>query len=173
MPGKNVTVSVRLTEQEAQALDKLNIAQADNQSAKLRAIIQQAEQAEEGKHSYPAALRLVDDLLDPVRLTILDLERKEGSHSELMSRVFEWVPDMAAFLLAGTDQEPDSDDRLSLPELESGIADRVFRLIEATLRLGLSEDNPCYNPRAITSRVAPAIDLAWLMDETKRRVIND
>jgi len=169
MPGKNVTVSVRLSDAEARALDSLNIADADSQSAKLRAIIQQAQRAEDGKHSYPAALRLMNDLLDPVRLSILDQERKDGQHSELLSRVFEWVPDMAAFLLAGTDQEPDSDEALTLPELESGIADRVFRLIEATLRLGLSEKNPCYDPQAVTRRTGPSIDLAWLMDETKRR----
>ncbi len=169
MPGKNVTVSVRLSEQEAQALDGLKIAEADSQSAKLRAIIHQAQQAEEGKHSYPAALRLMNDLLDPVRLSIWDQERKDGQHSELLSRVFEWVPDMAAFLLAGTDQEPDSDDALTLAELESGIADRVFRLIEATLRLGLSEKNPCYDSRAISARTDPTSALVRLLDDASKR----
>lgn len=168
MPGKNITVSVRLSEAEAAALDELNIAEADSQSAKLRAIIQQAMQAEEGKHSYSAALRLVDGLLDPVRLTIWDLERKEGSHSELLSRVFEWIPDMAAFLLAGTDQEPESDERLSLSELEAGLADRVFRLIEATLRLALSSKNPCYDEQAISARVDPAIELSELIESSRQ-----
>lgn len=163
MTGKNLTISVRLSEADAKFLDRVVIGDANNQSEKLRAIIDRTRQQEEGRHNYPAGLRMADDMLDPVRWTILNQERRESIHSELLSRVYEWLPDILAYVLANVEQEPDSDEQITLQELESGVADRIFRLIEATLRLGLSSENPCYDKEAVTRRLGPALELLELM----------
>lgn len=163
MPGKNVTLSVRLDESDAHFLERLRLADAETPSEKLRAIIGHARQREEGKHSYHAGLRLIDDLLDPVRMAVLDQQRREGTHSELISRVYEWLPDLLAFVLASVEQELDSDEMISLEELEAGIADRVFRIIAATLRLGLSSTNPCIDSKAVSKRLPPILELTQLL----------
>jgi len=172
VPGKSISVSVRLTSEEAQSLDKVEIPGAENQSEKLRTIIRQTLQIEEGKHSYPAGLKLIDSLLDPIRQSVWDQERREHRHSELITRVYEWVPDMMAYILASTDPEPDTDEQITLDDFESGIADRVFRLMEATLRLALSDPNPCYGSDTVTQRLQPSLQLAKLI-ETMTKEQND
>ncbi|MEM9530356.1 MAG: hypothetical protein AAGA23_05520 [Pseudomonadota bacterium] len=163
MSEKSVNLSVRLSEEDARFLRSLSMPDATNVSEKLRHIIGRARQREAGRHSYPAALKLVDQLLDPVRQQLLDFERRERVHSELLARVYEWLPDMLGYLLAGLDQEPDSDEMLDLAELESGIADRAFRLTEAVLRLALTEPNPCYEDDAISRRLPATLGLAKLL----------
>ncbi|MFK7957248.1 MAG: hypothetical protein AB8B96_14220 [Lysobacterales bacterium] len=163
MSDKSVNLSVRLSQSDARFLKGLSVPNAETVSEKLRLIIDRARRREEGTHSYPAALRMVDELLDPVRLGLLDQERREQVHSELLARVYEWLPDMLGFLLAGVDQEPDSDEVIELAQLESGISERVFRLIEAVLRLALTEPNPCYEPTAVSRRLGPTLALAGLL----------
>lgn len=169
MSEKSVNLSVRLSAEEARFLKRLSVPNADTVSEKLRLIIDRAKRREEGAHNYPAALRLVDELLDPVRLGLLDQERREQVHSELLARVYEWLPDMLGFLLAGVEQEPDSDEVIELAQLESGISERVFRLIEAVLRLALTDPNPCYEPDAISRRLAPALALADLLQQKETK----
>ncbi|MEM7706053.1 MAG: hypothetical protein AAF358_10900 [Pseudomonadota bacterium] len=165
MSEKSVNLSVRLSSDEARFLKHLSLPGADTVSEKLRHIIDRARRREEGTHSYPAALRMVDELLDPVRLGLLDQERREQVHSELLARVYEWLPDMLGYLLAGIDQEPDSEEVIELSQLEAGISERVFRLIEAVLRLALTEPNPCYEPNAVSRRLGPTLALAKLLAE--------
>ncbi len=164
MSEKSVNLSVRLSSEDARFLKRLSIPNAETVSEKLRMIIDRARRREEGAHSYPAALRMVDELLDPVRLGLLDQERREQVHSELLARVYEWLPDMLGYLLAGVDQEPDSDEVIELAQLESGIAERVFRLIEAVLRLALTCPNPCFESDAISRRLASTLALARLLE---------
>ena len=163
MSEKTVNLSVRLSADDARFLRSLTMPDADNMSEKLRGVIGMARQREAGMHSYPAALKLVDQLLDPVRQQLLDFERRERVHSELLARVYEWLPDMLAYLLAGLDQEPDSDEMLELAELEAGVSDRVFRLIEAVLRLGLTEPNPCYEGDTISRHLHATLSLSDLL----------
>ena len=168
MPAKNVPISVRLDEGDAQFLEQLEIDGAQTVSDKLRAIIDQARQREDGRHNYPAGLRMMDNLLDPVRMALANQERHEQVHSELMTRVHEWLPEMFAYVLASLDPEPDCSDRISLEELEAGVAERVFRLINGTLRLALSSSNPCYDPQAISRRLEDTLELAQLLAGRRR-----
>ncbi len=164
MPNKNVTVSVRLDQDDARFLQRLDIGDADTLSEKLRAIIHQAREHDAGKHDYVSSLKMIDTLLDPVRTQILDQERREGRHSELISRTYEWLPDMMAFVLASLEQEAHGGEPIGLKDLEDGVAERVFRLIHACLRLGLEEPNPCYSEDVIGARLTPTLKLAKLLE---------
>lgn len=168
MPGKTVPVSVRLTPEDIRFLDQLNIGGAETHSEKLRAVISQARQRQAGQHSYAAGLSLVQELLNPVRLRIWNNERLEHSHSELLSRLYEWLPDTMALALAGTDHELDAEPTMSLKEFESLMATRMFRLVEMVLRLAMTRKAPCYDPDVVRSKLAPTMELAELLAKIEK-----
>ena len=70
-----------------------------------------------------------------------------------------WLPDMMALVVSASCQQEKTHDRESLLYLEDEIVDRVFRLVETVLQLGITGSNSCYKSDAISSRVGPAFDL--------------
>ena len=86
----------------------------------------------------------------------------------------EWLPETLAFLIATVPQETQrngQDLAAGLDELEEGLTNRAFTLIDAILRLGVTGRDPCYDPNAIGSRIEPILELAHFVDlaRTHRR----
>jgi hypothetical protein len=54
-----------------------------------------------------------------------------------------------------------------MASLEEDVADRVFRLIESVMQLGVTRNSRCYDQALITDRIVPILDLARVVDATR------
>lgn len=166
MPNKTVSVSVRLPEQDASFLSSMRLEGAETPSEKLRALISEGRKRQHGTEEYPAALKLAQESLGPTLRIIRSSERETGMHSELVSRLGEWLSDCMAFLVAanGAATELDTD---ALIEIERGLAERVFVLIQSVLQMGVTQHSPCYDPSVIDKQLGPVMDLANVILRTR------
>ena len=102
---------------------------------------------------------MMQDLLAPALTRTREREMEHRLHSELLIRMIEWLPDAAAFIIVGAGAMEASGDREALELLEQGTADRVFRLVESVLRMGVTEGCPCYDRNLFADRIEPVLDL--------------
>ncbi len=166
MPNKTVPVSVRLPEDDAHFLARLTLEGAETASEKLRALISDARRRQHGTEEYPAALKLAQESMAPTLRIIRNSERGHGMHSELISRLGEWLPDCMAYLVASNGAATDLDDE-ELKDIERGLAERVFVLIQSILQMGVTRRSPCYDPSVIDERLDPVMDLAGVIARTR------
>jgi hypothetical protein len=70
---------------------------------------------------------------------------------------------MTAYLLSTFTRSDHDINERDLLDLEKGITDRIFRLIESVMQMGVTQQCPCYNPSAINQRIAPVLELAQVI----------
>ncbi len=166
MPQKSVPVSVRLPAEDAGFLEHMVIEGADTLSEKLRAIVAEARLRQHGTSQFDAALRIAQGGVRPTLQIIRNNEREHRMHSELVSRLGEWLPDCVAYLVAcngsATHLPPEQ-----LTEIERDLADRVFVLIQSVLQMGVTRRSPCYDSSVIDDRLEPVLDLADVIGKTR------
>jgi hypothetical protein len=168
MPSKSITISARIAHEDAEFLSQLKINGAATPSDKLRALITEARKRKEQPRDYGGCLAMIQEMLAPVVTRVRQAELAEKAHSELLTRTFEWLPEMVAYLLAAPPAEGASWPIEQLAEYEQGLADRLFRLVTALLQLGVTPECPCYCGDAVARRMAPVLDLADVIAKQNR-----
>lgn len=168
MPSKSITISARIGHEDAEFLSQLKINGAATPSDKLRALITEARKRKEQPRDYGGCLTMIQEILAPVVTQVRQAELEEKIHSELLTRTFEWLPEMAAYLLAASPAEGTDRTAEQLAEYEQGLADRLFRLITSLLQLGVTPQCPCYSEDAVARRIAPVLDLAEVINRSKQ-----
>jgi hypothetical protein len=168
MPSKSITISARISHEDAEFLSRLEINGAATPSDKLRALIAEARKRKEQPRDYGGCLAMVQEWVAPVVTQVRQAELEEKVHSELLTRTFEWLPEMVAYLLAAPPAQGGKWPADQLAEYEQGLADRLFRLITALLQLGVTMQCPCYRPDAVARRIAPVLDLTDVIAKQKR-----
>ncbi|MFA9480376.1 hypothetical protein ACERK3_19060 [Phycisphaerales bacterium AB-hyl4] len=165
---KSVTMSVRVPEDDAAFIAGLDVPGAVTPSDKLRAIIAEARLRQEGSGDFRRALALSEQLLRPARQRLRDVEHRLQVHSDLVAAVEDWLPEALATAMTGPIHHDatgaDDDDSQSLLDLEREFADRVFGLLEAVLRLGVTRQCRCYDPKTIARRLEPIMELARVIE---------
>jgi hypothetical protein len=162
MATKNTQLSVRITDEDAAFLARLEIEGAQTPSDKIRALLGEARRRHEGRRDYRAALARSAELLGPAAQEVRAAENAVGTRSELLRLVVDWLPEGLAFLVSRSAEGEGADPRKlasALRVTEAGLADRVFSLADAVLRLGVTEEAPCHDRGAISSRLAPILNL--------------
>jgi hypothetical protein len=166
--AKTIPLSVRISEEDAEFLAGLALPGATTASEKLRALIGQSRRRHAEGRSYEASLALVRELLEPLSLTLRARELSSRQRSELIADTLYWLPDLVAFLMAGpAPRAAKAGDGRELAEFEAGVAHRIFRFIEAVLRLGVTAKAPCYDPGVVTAGIPGALELAQLILEKR------
>jgi hypothetical protein len=163
--GKAVTISARISQEDAQFLSQYKVEGAITPSDKLRAIITETRERQHRLKDYRGSINMFQSLLAPVDAEIRELELQHQTHSELITRILEWLPDMMAFIIASETKLNKNTKKAELEKIEEGIADRVFRLIESVMQMGVTQRCPCYDSKAISSRVEPVLDLARVISK--------
>lgn len=158
MATKTVTISARIPREDAEFISKLQIHGATTSSDKLRTIIGEARRRQYNKQDYRGCMAVIQDLIGPVSTNIREQEHIQQIHSEIVTRILDWLPDTMAFIMASANTTKDNNEDI-LTDLENGIADRVFRLMESILQMSVTQHCPCYNDKAIQERVEPILDL--------------
>jgi hypothetical protein len=158
MAGKSIPISVRVSDDDAAFLAALDIQGAVTPSEKIRALIARARDDADGGNDYEAALTRVRAWLEPTSQRLRAREMSSRQRSELIADTLYWLPDLVAFLMAGPDPAPRKGDD-GLKAFEAGVADRIFRYIEAVLRLAVTEKAPCYDPGIVSEGIRGTLEL--------------
>lgn len=171
MGTKNIQLSTRVTDEDAAFLARLEIEGAETPSDKIRALIAEARRRHEGRRDYRTALHRVSDLLGPVEADVRAAEHVTQAHSELVRMVSDWLTETFAFLVSQGQEEAGGAKKSAalLEATERGIADRVFRLIESVLRLGVTGEAPCYDKSTISERLGPVLELLEVIRAVRAR----
>jgi len=159
--AKNVPLSVRVSEEDAEFIARLQFTGATTPSDKIRAMIGEARRRHEGVQDFEGALSMLEDMLAPVLRRLQNAEMEQRLHSELLSHVAHWLPELVALLLTSFSSTKRLE-REHLQDLESELADRVFRLIEDVLRMGITRECRGYDPAVVARRMDPVLELAAL-----------
>lgn len=162
MATKSIPISVRVSDDDAAFLAALQLSGAVTPSEKIRALIARAREDAERGHDYEASLGRVRDLLEPTSALLRAREMSSRQRSELIADTLYWLPDLMAFLAAGPEPSPRKGDD-GLKAFEAGVADRIFRFIEAVLRLAVTEKAPCYDPGIVSEGVRGTLELTGVI----------
>lgn len=169
MATKTVTISARIPREDAEFISQLDVSGATTPSDKIRTIITETRLRHVGTQDYSGCLAAVSGLVSPVVMLVHEQEHIERMHSELVARTLEWLPDMMAFVMASLNSEDHASGADRLQALEEGVADRVFRLMESILPMGITRRGPCYNEQAIQERLNPILDLTRVIEMAGQR----
>ena len=159
------TLSVRVPTEDIEWLASLEIAGAVTPSDKLRALIAQMRRQHQGTMDYAACVAWLRDLLAPFVVAIREVEHRQKLHSDAINAVIEWVPQIAATLLA---ERRFGSGGAKITELEDALIQRCFQLTTSLLRLGVTPQAECYDPSAIGRHLARVIGLVDLISANRR-----
>ena len=163
MPSKQVTISARISQDDAEFISQLTIDDAKTPSDKLRAIIAEAKLRSNRNQDYAGNLQLVQELVQPFLRKIRKVEVENQIHSELIIRLSEWIPDALAFLLSSTSEKDDQTITEALIQIEHGVAERLMRLMESVLQLAITERCSCYDPEIMQVKIDPVLELSQII----------
>jgi hypothetical protein len=155
------TVSARLPSEDLQWLSALELPGAVTPSDKLRALIAQMRKQHEGALDYSACLAWLRDLLSSFVIELRGIEHHERTHSEAVSTIIAWAPQVMATMLSARDFGDDGVARAR--EVEDALVQCCFRLLMALLRLGVTPAAECYAPDAIEKHLPRVIELMQLI----------
>lgn len=168
MASKMVPISTRISQDDVEFISQLKVSGASTPSDKVRAIIADAKRRAEGLQDYRSAFQMMQELFQPVREHIREAELETGKHSELVTRLIEWLPDMTAYLLSTLARSDHDIDEQDLLALEEGLTDRVFRLLESVMQMGITQRCPCYDPALLSKNIDPILELASVISKQSK-----
>lgn len=160
MTSKAVPLSVRVSEDDAVFLSQLQVPGATTPSDKLRGLIRDARHRAERRNDYAGWARATEELTGPAKERLHALEHEAGLKSPLMNETLHWLGEAIAFSVATLGKETASNATpTTLVELERGVLDRIFLLLESVLRQGVTRESRCYEPDAISKRIGTVLEL--------------
>lgn len=168
MAGKTIPISARLTPDDAEFIARLEVEGATTPSEKLRAIIVDARQRYDGTEDFIGSLKLVEEMLAPTLRIIRASEYERHMHSELVTRMADWVPECMAYLLAsnGTSKELSAE---QLMEIEEELLARVLVLMQSVLQMAVTRSSSCYEPTRIDRAIGPMLELVQVIIDNRRK----
>ena len=167
MSGQMQTLSVRVPSEDIEWLASLQSAGAVTPSDKLRALIAQMRKQHQGTMDYAACVAWLRELLAPFVVAIREAEHRQKLHSGVIDAVVEWVPQIAASLLAERRFSDGSSN--NLVALEDNLIQRCFHLTTTLLRLGITPRAECYDPSALERHLGRVIELADLISADRKQ----
>ncbi len=177
MSEKSVQISVRISEDDALFLSRLDLDEAATPSEKMRALLRQARLQREGLQDFRSEFEFLSGLHRLARDRRLAGERRLGTRSELLRLVTEWIVETDARLLSALPDTESKIDDAALERIflahESDVADRVFALIDQVFRLGVTPSCAGYDPKVIRIRVESLLDLLSVFMSTHSRKIGE
>lgn len=169
MPEKSVTISVRLSSDDAAFLADYNSLGATTLSEKVRSIIAEAKQKGTIDQSYDDNWSRAQSSLTPAMRQLREVEECHNIHSELLSSLAHWLPDTTAHLMSSVPEPAEKDAVEKLQKLESITADKIIALVEQVLRLGVTGESPCYDPSVIVKRTSTVVRLCEIIKDTSNQ----
>ncbi|MGL1885865.1 MAG: hypothetical protein OCD76_05065 [Reichenbachiella sp.] len=159
MGQKSISMSLRISQEDADFLVSLNINGAKTPSDKLRAIISKARQQSQGTESFGSALEFIQSLTVDTTNTIKDSEQTRGMHSDLVNTYSNWLIEAMASFINIQSSKGNDDTGLDLQSIEENMNTRIMRLFESVMRMAITDTAPCYDPAIIKKSIGPTLEL--------------
>ncbi|MEQ8405648.1 MAG: hypothetical protein RKE49_11155 [Oceanicaulis sp.] len=168
MPGKTVPLSVRISDDDAEFLARLEIGDAATPSEKMRALLASERRLRAGPRDAGEASEMLGDLMRPARRRLRQDEEAAGAHSEVLQRVYDRLPELVALALAGPEAPGEAKDAAAaLEHFEERVIDQAFALLEDLMQIGLLREPRALNREALKTRLSAVIELAELAKMAK------
>ncbi|MEP0070148.1 hypothetical protein [Pyruvatibacter sp.] len=159
MASKTVQLSVRISDTDAAFLASLNIDGANTPSEKLRAILKSERERQTIGGDASEIADMVRGMMRAARRRIRGAERAHKVRSDVVTDLYERVPELAGFLMAG----PTEESRPALAEFEAALVADLYALIEETLSIALVARNRVYDEAVAEPHLSPVLDLVALI----------
>ncbi len=148
---KKIQIGARVTVEDAEFINLLEINGAKTPSDKLRAIIKEARLQREYSQDFSGSYLIIQEQITPLVERIKNAEFESNTHSEVLARILEWFPEFYAYCLSALPENIESEKVLCV--YEKGIVERIARLFEALLQQELSTRENSYNQDMIRDHV--------------------
>lgn len=160
------TLSARIPSEDLEWLVGLDVQGAVSPSDKLRSLIGQLRRQHEGSLDYERSLAWLRDLVAPFVSAIRAFENQNRMHSEVLTLVAEALPQILATLLS--ERTLAKGDKKRAIDVEDIVVQRCLQLLTSILRLAVTRDAACYNPRVIDAHVAPVLEIADIVAQSRK-----
>lgn len=159
---KKVQIGARISGEDAEFLNLLEIDGATTPSDKLRAIIEEARLRRQYTSDYSGWFRQIQEQLNPLIEKIKKVEFEQNVHSAFLVRILEWMPDFYAYCLTSLSEEK-GEVLSDLQNYERGALERVARLFEALLHLELSMKQQGYSTDVFKDILSPIEEIITII----------
>jgi hypothetical protein len=163
---KMQTLSVRIPTEDIEWLAGLDMQGAVSPSDKLRALISQMRRQHEGTLDYERGLTWVRDLVAPFVTAIRAAEHQNRMHSDALTLVAEWVPQIMAMLLS--ERSLDRTDAARAIDIEALLVQRCFELLAALMRIAVTRNAGCYSTAAFERQLPTILELADVVTQSRK-----
>lgn len=161
------TVSIRVPDDDFQWLLSLEDPTARTPSEKLRALLAKAR-AQETEISHPELCSSwMRALAQPFVETISAHERKQKYHSDVISAVSEWIPQIMATLVSSRLSVKHAADEAV--EIEAILAQQCFRLFTTLLRAAITSVPATYDKTVLDRHITDILEIAEIISTKKGR----
>lgn len=164
---RSVTLSVRVSDDDAAFLAGFEVPGAHTPSEKLRAILTSARLRQEGTRDFDGCARVMEEMLRPGVQKLRSAQREAGVRSHFLMKLYERVPELVADLVASV-PEPDGAPE-ALRRFEAAVAEQVFAVIEEILDMGLTSRSRTYDPDLIRQKLVPILEVLELLKLASRK----
>ena len=166
MAAKSVSISVRVSDDDAAFLAGLQVDDAKTPSEKLRALLSAEQRRQEGAQDPTEAVEMFSEMLRPAHRQTRRLS--ETFNSEAVQKIFERLPELAGVAYSGPKHGSGETTENALTRFEGRLLDQAFSLLEELLTLGLVSHAKCYDPDAISKRLGRILELVELIKLSRR-----
>ncbi len=161
---KKIQIGARVSAEDAEFLNLLEIDGARTPSDKLRAIIREARLQREYAQDFPGIYKAIQERVTPLTEKIKKVEFEKNIRSEPLARILEWLPEFYAYCLSSLPEDIDSEEELRL--YEQGAVDRVAILYESLLHQELSSHSTSYNQHIFKSHISSLAKIINIIDQS-------
>ena len=161
------TLSARIPTEDMEWLVGLDIQGAVSPSDKLRALIGQMRRQHEGTLDYQRSLSWLRDLVAPFVTAIRGVRARQpdafgGAHAGGRSGCRRsWRP------CCRSARSPRTPKKRAI-DVEEIVVQRCFQLLTSIMRLAVTRDAACYNPKVIDTHVPSVLEIADIVAQTAR-----
>ena len=164
------TISIRIPDEDFQWLLSWEEAGARTPSEKLRALLSRVRQQETGLTDPELCSAWLRGLAQPFTDSISAQERKHKKHSDLISAVAEFTPQIMATLLSSrlTGEQANQ----MAVEIEAVLAQQCFRLLTQVLRTAITSTPATYDKKVLDHYIPDIIELAQIISTNQGKESN-
>ncbi len=161
MTSKSVSLSVRVSSEDAEFIANLKPPEAVTPSDKVRWLIKKARlESKTDSHDYEELIEHYQDVLKPLQKKIRLYEKEKQTNSDFVRNFIDWLSEMISFTESHLgEKQADWDGKA----FEAEAARRIFHLFDQIMRLGVTAKAPCFDEGLIRKAMLPILDLAKLM----------
>jgi hypothetical protein len=162
---KTIPLSVRISHEDAEFIANITIDGAKTPSDKIRAILKEKRKSKLAGNNYSEVLTNIENYLLPISRQIKEIQHEKNTYSQVIDPIRDSLADLLAYFISSGKI---IDDTLGCQEFENELMERVSRLFERTIHLGIIQSTNSTRKNVFRNKLNIYIQLLRLLDnETK------